>query len=343
MDTLSISAAISYLPAGLRLRLAKFALWRLKHGKPLSPKPGKGRSVVGLSLCMIAVCGSLYLLISPGNPEKPSSTVATVFAPAQSRSSIPQLGAAMPSGASVVEPVAAAMPVTRSTSILSAAELGELQAEIVRLRVLFLRLAEMADLNDGEFDLDMQFGDSLEQTLEPQSQLHQLLLDDGRQLKSVALVNQALDHISEQAERMHSIFLQRRISHDFRNFGRPVEQAHISSRYGYRLDPASGRRQMHRGLDFSGERGSSILAMADGVVTYAGENGGYGQLVELEHAGGYRTRYAHNDSILVPLGQPVKKGQSIATMGSTGKSTGTHVHVEVRYRGGAVDPQLFIR
>jgi murein DD-endopeptidase MepM/ murein hydrolase activator NlpD len=125
--------------------------------------------------------------------------------------------------------------------------------------------------------------------------------------------------------------------------GSPVQNGRISSRFGYRIDPETGRRQLHRGLDFGGQRGSVILALADGVVTFAGRNGGYGNLVELEHPNGYRTRYAHNETLLVHPGERVNKGQSIATMGSTGRSTGTHLHVEVRHEGRAVDPQLYIR
>ena len=100
---------------------------------------------------------------------------------------------------------------------------------------------------------------------------------------------------------------------------------------------------MHRGVDFPGFVGEPILAIASGVVTYAGANGGYGNLVELEHANGYRTRYAHNDKILVALGAVVTKGQQIATLGSSGRSTGPHLHFEVRHHGQALDPQYFIR
>ncbi len=214
-----------------------------------------------------------------------------------------------------------------ATDAVSAEEVGRLQAEILRLQVLFLRLAEIAGLDDGEFDLDS----------EPLSSQAPGTPD------TLKLVKLDLDHMSDQGLRMQRIFRERVARYENRISGTPVANRMVSSRFGFRADPNTGESRLHRGVDFSGFVGEPILAIARGVVTYASANGGYGNLVELEHANGYRTRYAHNDKILVALGAVVSKGQQIATLGSTGRSTGPHLHFEVRQHGKALDPQYFIR
>lgn len=206
-------------------------------------------------------------------------------------------------------------------------EVGRLKAEILRLQALFLRLAEVAGLDDGEFDLDS----------EPLSSRAPDSPD------TLALVKLDLDHISKQSKWMQRIYRERVSRHQLRISGKPINNRAISSRFGFRVDPNTGQSRLHRGIDFAGKIGEPILAIASGIVTYAGDNGGYGNLVELEHANGYRTRYAHNDEVLVDLGAVVKKGQQIATLGSTGRSTGPHLHFEVRQHGKAMDPQHFIR
>jgi murein DD-endopeptidase MepM/ murein hydrolase activator NlpD len=100
---------------------------------------------------------------------------------------------------------------------------------------------------------------------------------------------------------------------------------------------------MHSGMDVAGTEGESVDAVAAGVVTWAGERSGYGNLVEIDHGNGYATRYGHNETILVHVGQIVKKGEQIALMGSTGRSTGPHVHFEVLYNGVAVNPARFVK
>lgn len=198
-----------------------------------------------------------------------------------------------------------------------AAEFGRLKAEFLRLRLLFQRLAEVAELDDGEFDLELSLDD------EPLSTL--------------------VDPMLEQSESLRRIFLDRRAEYDRRISGRPVLDGAISSGFGDRVDPLTGELTAHRGLDFVGQLGEPVLALADGIVTYAGKNGGYGNLVELEHVDGYRTRYAHNDTNVVELGARVSKGQQIATLGSSGRSTGPHLHLEVRRGGTATDPRFFVR
>src|SRR5499433_3323637 len=115
------------------------------------------------------------------------------------------------------------------------------------------------------------------------------------------------------------------------------------SGFGVRIDPFLGRPAMHTGLDFHGETGDVVHATADGTVTAAGWSGGYGRVADVDHGNGLSTRYGHLSSIDVHVGQSVKTGQIIGNVGSTGRSTGLHLHYETRLRGEAIDPQKFLR
>ncbi|MCP1197841.1 M23 family metallopeptidase [Notoacmeibacter sp. MSK16QG-6] len=123
----------------------------------------------------------------------------------------------------------------------------------------------------------------------------------------------------------------------------PLPDQPISSRFGVRKDPILGRRAMHSGLDFSAPRGLPILATADGVVVKAGRNGGYGRMVEIRHADGLSTRYAHMSRVTVKVGQAVQRGMTVGKVGSTGRSTGPHLHYEVRRHGDAINPLRFLK
>jgi murein DD-endopeptidase MepM/ murein hydrolase activator NlpD len=122
----------------------------------------------------------------------------------------------------------------------------------------------------------------------------------------------------------------------------PAAVALMSSGFGYRSDPFTGGGAMHSGLDFKGPLGTDILAAADGTVSFAGWQGGYGNTVELTHANGLVTRYAHLSRVTVSLGVEVKRGVGIGRMGSTGRSTGSHLHFEVRVNGSAINPMKFL-
>jgi murein DD-endopeptidase MepM/ murein hydrolase activator NlpD len=122
----------------------------------------------------------------------------------------------------------------------------------------------------------------------------------------------------------------------------PVANYSLTSGFGYRYDPFNGGAAMHAGLDMAGSQGEPIYAAAAGVVGTAGRSGGYGNLVELEHGRGMATRYGHLSKILVQPGETVKQGQLIGRMGSTGRSTGTHLHYEVRIDGRAVNPRPYL-
>jgi murein DD-endopeptidase MepM/ murein hydrolase activator NlpD len=124
--------------------------------------------------------------------------------------------------------------------------------------------------------------------------------------------------------------------------GRPIAKGWLSSYYGVRKDPFSGKPAVHKGLDFAGKEDTAIIATASGVVSWASDRYGYGKLIEINHGRGLKTRYGHNKNILVKVGEVVSKGQVIARMGSTGRSTGPHVHYEILRNNAQIDPIKFV-
>jgi murein DD-endopeptidase MepM/ murein hydrolase activator NlpD len=156
------------------------------------------------------------------------------------------------------------------------------------------------------------------------------------------LANQIKDR-ERQLSVLESLISTRNLSRQIVPGGRPVMQGWISSYFGHRADPFTGRSAFHRGLDFAGPAGAEVVAVASGVVTYSKERFGYGKCVEINHGNGYVTRYAHNQRVLVQAGDTVQKGQPIALIGSTGRSTGPHLHFEVLKQGRAVDPMSFVK
>lgn len=212
-----------------------------------------------------------------------------------------------------------------------AQQLGGLQAEAIRLKVLSQRLAEIAGFEVNDFDLGFspsmggieKSGDWLS-TAEFEESLVRLSRDFAEQQDTLTALQDYLianDNITGAIPT-----------------GRPVENGWISSFYGYRVDPFNGKKTFHDGIDFAGKTGSAVISVADGIVSWAGMRGGYGGLVEIDHGNGYVTRYAHNKSLEVSIGERVSKGDAIALMGSTGRSTGPHVHFEVLRDGKSVNP-----
>ena len=142
---------------------------------------------------------------------------------------------------------------------------------------------------------------------------------------------------------LESLLLDMQLQNERRPEGQPVNGSWISSGYGYRNDPVTGGREFHGGIDFASKTGVRVRSVAAGVVTWSGNRWGYGNMVEVNHGNGYVTRYAHNRANLVALGEKVEKNQAIALLGSTGRSTGPHVHFEVVRNSRTVNPWKFIR
>ncbi len=144
-------------------------------------------------------------------------------------------------------------------------------------------------------------------------------------------------------ELLSAILLDRELNAQTVPTGLPVKTGYRSSGFGRRIDPITGHEEFHAGIDFNGPRGSPIHAVADGVVVFSGRRPGYGNTVEIDHGNGYRTRYAHNDRNLVKVGDRVRVGDMIATMGRSGRTTGVHLHFEVWRHGRPVDPAPYLR
>ncbi len=161
-------------------------------------------------------------------------------------------------------------------------------------------------------------------------------------MESLKKLSKQLDDRSEQLSVLETMMMNRNLQTEVMPAGRPITRGWLSSYFGLRTDPFTGRRAHHNGIDFAGKFDSDIVSVAAGVVTYAGKRSGYGRLVEINHGNGYSTRYGHAHEILVKVGDTIKKGQLIAKMGSSGRSTGPHVHFEVLYNGRAVNPKKYI-
>ena len=203
-------------------------------------------------------------------------------------------------------------------------QLAEMQARLLRMEAVGAQMADSAELG-GEFDFGGQidFGEPPAQGGPALGQ--QRTMDwQSLQLELTSLASQL-----RRRETELNILSDVLVSEDIQNAsevrGRPVKWGWLSSNYGNRVDPLTGKTAWHSGVDFAGHEGSDVIAVASGVVTFAGERYGYGRLVEISHANGYVTRYAHHKSLVVRTGEIVKKGETIGTMGSSGRSTGPHV------------------
>lgn len=216
------------------------------------------------------------------------------------------------------------------------ARIGQMQGHITRLNALGNKLVKMADLDAREFEFTNP------PALGGPSEGPQEMVDQGTLEQAIANLGQELGYREYQLFVLEEVLRSRILHEEVHPAGRPVEKGWISSYYGYRNSPWDGKREFHKGLDIAAKNGSDIVAVAGGVVTWADKRWGYGNLVEINHGNGYVTRYAHCSDLLVKEGEAVKKGQVVALIGSTGRSTGPHVHFEVLKHGKQVNPLDFI-
>lgn len=214
---------------------------------------------------------------------------------------------------------------------------AELQARLVRLDALGERLTVSAKLESGEFDFSQPpaLGG-------PSDEIENHRFEVTTFMDMVDELSFKIEDRQHQLQTLEALMANQKVEESAFVAGRPIKKGYLSSRYGRRTDPITGRVAWHAGVDFAGKEGSNIVAVAAGVVTSSGERYGYGNLVEINHGNGFKTRYAHCKESLVQPGDVVKKGQIIALMGSTGRSTGPHVHFEVYKHGRAVDPASYI-
>lgn len=220
-----------------------------------------------------------------------------------------------------------------------AARLGTLQAHVIRLDAVGRRLVDIAGLDNGEFNFNNpppQGGpESVSVFDQPTIKLPGLL-------QSVDALDRQLEDRGQQFNVLESFFMSRNLLNAVLPAGQPVRDGWVSSFFGFRADPFTGRRAHHDGVDIAGKKGDPIEVVASGIVSFSGERSGYGNLVEVNHGNGYVTRYGHNAINLVKEGDKVDKGQIVAMMGSTGRSTGPHVHFEVWRDGKIVNPIKYL-
>lgn len=224
---------------------------------------------------------------------------------------------------------------------LSAVQLkiGELQGQVNRINAFSEELAKVANIPQSKFNFLAPsavggLSDGMAELSEVASvatlvqQMDDLILQlDGQEQKMALLESILLNHNIEK-----SAYLS----------GRPTQSGWLSSYYGVRKDPFTGLPADHKGIDFAGKQGDVVIATGSGVISWAGERYGYGQLIEIDHGDGFKTRYGHNETLLVEVGDVVDKGQVIAKMGSSGRSTGPHVHYEILKHGQQINPLKYV-
>ncbi|MES9869873.1 MAG: peptidoglycan DD-metalloendopeptidase family protein [Sedimenticola sp.] len=219
-----------------------------------------------------------------------------------------------------------------------ALRLGEMQSHVLRLDALGERLAALGKLDPDEFDFSqsparggVDAGESAQS------------IRAGELVAEMEGLERTLDDRRHKLELLEDMLIGLELQKELTPAGRPVKKGWISSRYGYRKDPFTGKKAFHDGVDIAGKKNSDVIAVASGVVTFAGKQSGYGYLIELRHADGYSTKYGHNSEILVKTGDLVSKGQVIGSMGSSGRSTGPHVHFEIARNGKTLNPSKYLR
>lgn len=217
-----------------------------------------------------------------------------------------------------------------------ALRLGKLQAHVIRLDALGERLTHIANLDKGEFDFESPPAQGGPETASGDP------IQVADFVSALNTLSSQLDDRSKQLDVLETMLMSRNLEAEVMPTGRPISRGWLSSYFGLRTDPFTGRRVHHSGIDFAGKLGSDVVAVAAGVVQFSGRRSGYGNLVEINHGKGYVTRYGHCLKNLVKVGQTVKKGEVIAKMGSTGRSTGPHVHFEVLVNGQRVNPKKYI-
>ncbi|HEY0634529.1 MAG TPA: M23 family metallopeptidase [Gammaproteobacteria bacterium] len=216
--------------------------------------------------------------------------------------------------------------------------LGQMQAHVIRLDALGQRLTKVAGLDKGEFD----FGNPPAQG-GPESDEGSVAMQLPDFLSQLDALSEQLNDRSQQLGVLETMMVNQSVQAEVLPAGPPTNTGWISSHFGLRSDPFTGRMTLHKGVDLAGKEGSEIVSVGAGVVTWAGNRLGYGNMVEITHGNGYVTRYGHNQKNLVKTGEMVKKGQPIALVGSTGRSTGPHVHFEVFFNGQVVNPLKYIQ
>ncbi len=219
----------------------------------------------------------------------------------------------------------------------SAVRIAQLQARIVRLDALGERLTKIGRLEEGEFDFS-----GTPAMGGPENNLDIASYEPPAYMDLLDQLARDIEDREQQLGVLETLLADQKMQRDVFLAGRPVKKGWMSSGFGQRIDPITGKQAWHNGVDFAGKDGADVIAVAAGVVVYSGPRSGYGKMVEINHGSGYSTRYGHHKALTVKAGDIVRKGEVIGLMGSSGRSTGPHVHFEVFKNGRIVDPASYI-
>ncbi len=219
----------------------------------------------------------------------------------------------------------------------STLRIARLQARVMRLDALGERMVRMGRLDEGEFDFSLfpAMGG-------PESAMDVAAYRPPAYMDVLDQLTRNVADREKQLNVLETLLAKQKVQRDVFLAGRPIRKGWISSGFGHRVDPITGQQAWHNGVDFAGRGGADVTALAAGLVVFAGERSGYGWLVEINHGGGYSTRYGHHKELVVKAGDIVHRGELIGLMGNTGRSTGPHVHFEVFKNGRIVDPSTYI-
>ena len=219
-----------------------------------------------------------------------------------------------------------------------AVKIGEMQAQLSRLDALGERLSAMAGIRPGEFRFSETpgLGGAQSTTMPPQN----LTLTQFNE--KVASLSQQMENRSDLLGVLEAQLFEQAVKKKAMPTMLPVSSPYNASSFGYRIDPFTGQQAMHEGIDFITDVGTPVVAAAGGVVQFAGFHPQYGNMVDIDHGNDLVTRYAHLSKVLVKEGDVLQRGRHIADSGNTGRSTGPHVHFEVRFRGSPQNPTRFL-
>lgn len=213
--------------------------------------------------------------------------------------------------------------------------IGSLQAQVSRINAVEMRIAESSGINlsDFQFEQDPPLGGATgaekdSEQIDIENAIVAIEKELSLRESEIAAVDFLLSRNSLETQQTPA--------------GWPVKGGWVSSNFGSRMHPMTGKKQFHRGVDIPGKLGASVLAVADGVVTRSEKSGAYGWMIEIDHGDSYETLYGHNRKNLVAVGETVVKGQAIAEIGSTGRSTGPHVHFEVSKNKRSINPVKYL-
>ncbi|TMH02063.1 MAG: M23 family metallopeptidase [Betaproteobacteria bacterium] len=222
-----------------------------------------------------------------------------------------------------------------------AVKLGELQAQMLRIDGLGERLAKLAGLKPQELTMAPLDSSSAGRGGPAPTMTRELSVDEFSAL--LAQLSRQVNERSDQLGILEALLVNDSANKRFLPTLSPIEDGWFSSNFGWRLDPFTGEKSFHEGIDFPAEVGTPIEAAASGKVVYAEVHPAYGKMLEIDHGNGLVTRYAHCSSLSVKEGDLVVRGQRVGTVGSTGRSTGPHLHFEVRLNGAPQNPARFLQ